>query len=36
MPYAPAVVERTTKVQEALLQAIGGKLTWLEAEEILG
>src|ERR1700693_3396891 len=36
MPYAPAVVERTTKVQEVLLQAIGGKLTWLEAEEILG
>jgi hypothetical protein len=36
MPYAPAVVERTTKVQEALLQAIGGKLTWLEAEEVLG
>ena len=36
MPYAPAVVERTMKVQEVLLQAMSGKLTWLEAEEILG
>lgn len=36
MPYASAVVERTMKVQEVLLQAISGKLTWLEAEEILG
>src|SRR6185503_11785727 len=36
MAYAPAVVERTMKVQEVLLQAIGGKLTWPQAEEILG
>ena len=36
MPYAPAGVERTMKVQEVLLQAMSGKLTWLEAEEILG
>src|ERR1700693_3566201 len=36
MPYAPAVVERTMKVQEVLMQAISGKLTWLQAEEILG
>lgn len=36
MPYAPAVVERTMKVQEVLLQALSGKLTWLQAEEILG
>jgi len=36
MPYAPAVVERTMKVQEVLLQAISGKLTWPQAEEILG
>jgi transposase len=36
MAYASAVVERTMKVQEVMLQAISGKLTWLEAEEILG
>ena len=36
MPYASAVVERTMKVQEVLMQAISGKLTWLQAEEILG
>ncbi len=36
MAYAPAVVERTMKVQEVLMQAICGKLTWLQAEEILG
>ena len=36
MPYAPAVVERTMKIQEVLMQAISGKLTWLQAEEILG
>ena len=36
MPYAPAVVERTMKVQEVLMQAISGKLSWLQAEEILG
>jgi hypothetical protein len=36
MPFAPAVVERTMKVQEVLMQAISGQRTWLEAEEILG
>ena len=36
MPYAPAVVERTMKVQQVLMQAISGQLTWLQAEEILG
>jgi transposase len=36
MPYAPAVVERTMKVQEVLMQAISGQLTWLQAEDILG
>jgi hypothetical protein len=36
MPYAPAVVERTMKVPEVLRQAISGRLTWLEAEDILG
>ena len=36
MPYAPAVVERTMKVQEVLLKALSGQLTWWQAEEILG
>jgi hypothetical protein len=36
MPYAVAVVERTMKVQEVMLQALSGKLTWPQAEEILG
>ena len=36
MPFAPAVVERTMKVQQVLMQAISGQLTWLQAEEILG
>lgn len=36
MPYAAVVVERTMKVQEVLLQALSGKLTWPQAEEILG
>ena len=36
MAYASAVVERTMKVQEVMMQAISGKLTWLQAEEILG
>jgi DNA-binding NtrC family response regulator len=36
MPFAPAVVERTMKVQEVLMQAISGQLTWLQAEDILG
>ena len=33
MPFAPAVVERTMKVQEVLMQAISGQLTWLQAED---
>ena len=36
MAYASAVVERTMKVQEVMMQAISGKLTWVQAEEILG
>ena len=36
MPFAPAVVERMMKVQEVLMQAISGQLTWLQAEDILG
>ena len=36
MPDASAVVERTMKVQAVMMQAISGKLTWRQAEEILG
>ena len=36
MPFDLAVVERTMKVQEELIKAISGQLTWLEAEDILG
>src|SRR5580765_7763998 len=36
MPFAPAVVERTMKVQEVLMQVISGQRTWLEVEDILG
>src|SRR2546426_1184583 len=36
MPYPAAVVERAMKVQEVMLQALSGKLTWAQAEEILG
>jgi len=36
MAYASAVVERTMKVQEVMLHAMSGKLTWVQAEEILG
>jgi len=35
MAFAPAVMERTMKVQEVLMQAISGQLTWLEAGDIL-
>ena len=36
MPYAPAVVERTMKVQEVLMQAISGHLTWLQVKSLAG
>ena len=36
MPFAPAVAERTMKVQEVLMQAISGQRTWLEVEDIRG
>jgi transposase len=36
MPYAPAVGARTMKVRKVLMQAISGRLTWLQAEDILG
>jgi len=36
MAYAPGAVERAMKVQEVIVQAIAGKLTWIHAAEILG
>jgi hypothetical protein len=36
MAYAWAVVERTMKVQEVMLQPMSGKQTWVQAEEIVG
>ena len=36
MGYPPAVVERTMKVQEVLLRAMSGTLSWMQAAEILG
>ena len=34
--YPAVAVERAMKVQEVLMQAIGKKITWFEAAEILG
>ena len=34
--YSPAAVERAMKVQEVILQAMNGKMKWLEAAEVLG
>ena len=36
MAYALGAVERAMKVQEVILRAIGGQLTWIQAAEILG
>jgi hypothetical protein len=36
MAYPPGAVERAMKVQEVILRAIDGKLTWVQAAEILG
>ena len=36
MSYPPGAVERAMKVQEVIVQALAGKLTWLQAAEILG
>ncbi len=36
MGYSPAVVERTMKVQEVMLRAMSGTLSWMQAAEILG
>jgi len=36
MTYARGVVERAMKVQEVILRALSGRLTWLQAADILG
>jgi transposase len=36
MVYPPGAVERAMKVQEVLLRAIAGQVTWIQAAEILG
>jgi transposase len=36
MPYPPSAVERAMKVQEIILRALSGQLTWLQAADILG
>ena len=36
MAYAPGAVERVMKVQEVILRALSGQLTWLQAADILG
>lgn len=34
--YSPAAVERAMKVQEVILRAMNGQLTWLQAADVLG
>jgi len=36
MAYPRSVVERAMKVQEVILRALAGQLTWIQAAEILG
>jgi len=36
MAYARAAVERAMKVQEVIVRALAGQLTWLQAADILG
>src|SRR5919201_4773864 len=36
MAYPPGAVERAMKVQDVIVQALAGKLTWLQAADILG
>jgi hypothetical protein len=36
MPYPAGAVERAMKAQEVILRALAGKLTWIQAAEILG
>ena len=34
--YAESAVERAMKVQEVLVRAIGGQISWVQAGKILG
>jgi transposase len=34
--YSEAAVERTMKIQEVILRAVAGKITWWQAAEIIG
>lgn len=36
MVFAAAAVERAMKLQEVLMRALGGAITWLQAADILG
>lgn len=36
MPYPPDAMERVMKVQQVILQALSGQLTWIQAADILG
>ncbi len=36
MAYPTGAVERAMKVQEVILRALSGQLTWLQAADILG
>jgi len=36
MPYPPDAMERVMKVQQVILQALSGQLTWVQAADILG
>ena len=36
MAYAAAAVERAMKMQEVILRALAGTLTWIQAADILG
>jgi len=36
MPYSPGAVERAMKVEEVIVRALAGQLTWVQAATILG
>ena len=36
MLYAAAAVERAMKVQQVIMQALSGAISWVQAAEILG
>ncbi len=36
MAYLARAVERAVKIQEVILRALSGQLTWLQAADILG